>query len=186
MKNSIRTIALGGGCFWCTEAVFKILKGITAVKPGYAGGTTKDPTYEQVSSGATGHAEVVYLEYDPEQIDFRDILTVFFASHDPSVRDRQGGDVGTQYRSAIFYETPEQKTEIDNFIKELNSAAASGQPIVTEVAPLTHFYPAELYHQNYFAKHGTATYCQLVINPKLEKVQKQFANLLKTNKENNG
>ena len=168
----------GGGCFWCTEAVFKTLKGVSAVKPGYAGGSKKDATYEKVSSGKTGHAEVTYIEYDPAIISYRDLLTVFFASHDPTTINGQGNDIGPQYRSVIFYTTESQKTEAEKFIKDLN-AEKLGPPVVSEVEPFKEFYEAEDYHKNYYANNKNAPYCQIIINPKLEKVQKQFANLLK-------
>ncbi len=171
----------GGGCFWCTEAVFKMLKGVSSVLPGYAGGTVENPTYAQVSAGNTGHAEVVQIEYDPSQVSYRSLLTVFFGSHDPTTRNRQGNDVGTQYRSAIFYTTLGQKADAEKCIEEINASSTSGAPIVTEVVPLTTFYIAEDYHKNYFASHPGNPYCELVINPKLEKVQKQFAELLNTN-----
>lgn len=170
----------GGGCFWCTEAVFKMLKGVSKVLPGYAGGTTPNPTYDQVSMGNTGHAEVVYIEYDPAQVAYTTLLTIFFASHDPTTLNRQGNDVGTQYRSAIFSTTPEQATEAQTFIANLNASSTEGSKIVTTVEPLTKFHEAENYHHDYFAAHPDAAYCQLVINPKLEKVQKQFGELLKT------
>jgi peptide-methionine (S)-S-oxide reductase len=176
----IEKAVFGGGCFWCTEAVFKMLKGVSKVLPGYAGGTVPNPTYEQVSAGNTGHAEVIYIEYDPEQVKYRDLLTVFFGSHDPTTINRQGDDVGEQYRSVIFYTTPEQKEEAENFIKEINNSNLSGSPVVTTVEPLKEFYEAEDYHKDYFAKNKNAPYCQVVINPKLEKVQKQFAELLNT------
>lgn len=177
-----REIAVfGGGCFWCTEAVFKTLKGVVSVEPGYAGGHTENPTYEQVVTGETGHAEVTRVEYDPSQIRYRDLMTVFFASHDPSSINRQGNDVGTQYRSAIFYTTPKQKDEAEAMIAELDAASPEGGPIVTEVTPLEKFWPAENYHRDYFAHHKDQAYCQLVINPKLEKIQKEFADLLVTN-----
>ncbi|HVS79631.1 MAG TPA: peptide-methionine (S)-S-oxide reductase MsrA [Candidatus Paceibacterota bacterium] len=169
----------GGGCFWCTEAVFKAIKGVTAVCPGYAGGTKKNPTYEEVSSGNTGHAEVVEVEYDPGLVDYDTLLTIFFASHDPTSLNRQDADVGTQYRSAIFYTTPEQKEKAERFINDLNASSETGRRIVTEVVPLDKFYEAEDYHKNYFANHPEAPYCQLVINPKLEKVQAKYADLLK-------
>ena len=168
----------GGGCFWCTEAVFKMLKGVDRVEPGYAGGRTKNPSYEQVSGGETGHAEVIWIEYDPAVIQYRDLLTVFFASHDPTTLNRQGNDVGTQYRSVIFFSNPEQQKQATTFIAELNSTSTDGNKIVTEVEPLENYYPAESYHQDYFTNHKEATYCQLVINPKLEKIQKKFAELL--------
>ena len=175
----METIVFGGGCFWCTEAVFGMLKGVASVEPGYAGGETPDPTYEQVSTGTTGHAEVIKIAYNPAQIGLQDLLTVFFATHDPTTLNRQGADVGTQYRSAIFYLTPEQKAEAERFIAELSASSTEGGPILTEVAPLTKFYPAEDYHKNYFESHPERAYCQVVINPKVEKVQARFAELLK-------
>jgi peptide-methionine (S)-S-oxide reductase len=142
------------------------------------GGTVPNPTYDQVCGGTTGHAEVTRVEFDPSQIDFTDLLKVFFGSHDPTTLNRQGNDVGTQYRSAIFYTTPEQKRKAEEFIAEINASNALGKPIVTEVVPFTNFYEAEDYHRDYFAHHPDAAYCELVINPKLEKVQKDFAELL--------
>ncbi len=175
------TAVFGGGCFWCTEAVFKMLKGVSSVLPGYTGGTTKNPTYEQVSTGTTGHTESVKVEFDPTKVQYKTLLTIFFASHDPTTLNRQGNDVGTQYKSAIFYTTPEQKKISEDFIKELNSSTKEGKPVVTEVLPLDVFYVAENYHQDYYAKNPDAAYCQLVISPKLEKVQKEYADLLKDN-----
>jgi peptide-methionine (S)-S-oxide reductase len=172
-------IIFGGGCFWCTEAVFKMIKGVQSVKPGYSGGTIPNPTYEQVCGGTTGHAEAVSVEYDPELVKFRDLLTVFFGSHDPTTKNRQGNDVGTQYRSVIFYTTNEQKIETENFIKEINSSSSEGRQIVTELEPLTTFYEAENYHHDYFEKNPGNPYCEVIINPKLDKVQKQFASLIK-------
>lgn len=172
----------GGGCFWCTEAVFKMLKGVKSVTPGYAGGSTSSPqaapTYAEVCSGKTGHAEVVRIEFDPAQIAFRDLLTVFFATHNPTTPNQQGADVGTQYRSTILYTSDEQEREAETFIKELNASSEMGAPIVTEVKPLTQFFEAEDYHKDYYAKNPSNPYCQVVINPKLEKVQEKFARLL--------
>ncbi|MSU56325.1 MAG: peptide-methionine (S)-S-oxide reductase [Candidatus Taylorbacteria bacterium] len=170
----------GGGCFWCTEAIFKMLKGVFSVLPGYAGGTSSHPTYEQVSSGSTGHAEVIKIVFDPAQVRFQDLLTVFFASHDPTTVNRQGNDIGTQYRSVIFYTTKEQRKEGEDFISSLNASAKEGSTIATELVPLTEFFEAENYHRDYFATHQGNPYCELVINPKLEKVQQKFAELLKT------
>ena len=178
-KNILEKVAFGGGCFWCTEAVFKSIKGISKVLPGYAGGHTENPTYDQVCTGRTGHAEVVYLEYNPAQVNFKDLLTVFFGSHDPTTKDRQGNDVGSQYRSVIFFTTEDQRQEIEKFIEELNSSNSFGEPIVTGIEMLAKFYEAENYHKDYFANHKNAPYCELIINPKLEKVQKNFSNLLK-------
>jgi peptide-methionine (S)-S-oxide reductase len=171
----------GGGCFWCTEAVFKMLKGVIAVAPGYAGGTKPNPTYDEVCGGTTGHAEVIRIEYDPAQVTFRTLMTVFFATHDPTTVNRQGNDVGTQYRSAIFYTTPAQKEEAEAFIKEVDESSKEGNPVVTEVKPLAEFYEAENYHKDYFARNPDQAYCNLIISPKVEKVQKQFAELLATN-----
>ena len=161
----------GGGCFWCTEAVFKMLKGVTTVLPGYSGGSIENPTYEQVSSGNTGHAEVIYIEFDPTLVKYETLLTVFFGSHDPTTLNRQGNDVGTQYRSAVFYTTPEQKENAEKIVKGIDGA-------VTEIVPLDKFYKAESYHEDYYARNKDAPYCQVIINPKLEKVQRKFADLL--------
>ena len=163
----------GGGCFWCTEAVFKMMKGVVGVEPGYSGGTVEHPTYEQVSSGQTGHAEVTRVEYDPKLVRYEDLLTVFFGSHDPTTLNRQGHDVGPQYRSAIFYTTPEQRRAAAAAIADIDGA-------VTEIVPLEKFYPAEDYHKNFYERNQGESYCRIVINPKLEKVKKKFASLLKT------
>lgn len=172
------TAVFGGGCFWCTEAVFKMLKGVSGVLPGYSGGTVPNPTYDQVCGGTTGHAECTQVEFDPAVISYRDLLTVFFGSHDPTTLNRQGADVGTQYRSVIFYTTPEQKEVAEKFIQEINESNAEGKPVVTEVIPLDVFYVAENYHQDYYARNKDEGYCEIVINPKLEKVVKNFGNLL--------
>ncbi len=177
------TAVFGGGCFWCTEAVFKMLRGVLRVSSGYAGGSVANPSYEQVSGGRTGHAEVIKLEYDPSEITYRDLLTVFFASHDPTTLNRQGNDVGPQYRSIILTTNEAQKAEAEQFIAELNVSTRAGTPITTEVAPLTEFYPAEAYHQDYYANNPSNRYCELVINPKLEKVQQRFDQLLKTHEK---
>lgn len=172
------TAVFGGGCFWCTEAVFKMMKGVSSIVPGYAGGTVPDPTYEQVSTGTTGHAECVKIVYDPALVRYHDLLTVFFGSHDPTTLNRQGPDTGPQYRSVIFYTTPEQKAEAEQCLADINASNQMGAPTVTELQPLTVFYEAENYHHDYFANHPDNPYCEVVINPKLEKVQKQFADLL--------
>jgi peptide-methionine (S)-S-oxide reductase len=156
-----------------------MLKGIISVEPGYSGGTVKNPSYEQVSGGGTGHAEVIQIKYDSEIISLNDILTVFFASHDPTTKNRQGNDVGEQYRSVIFYTTDGQKKMVEAFIEELNNSSEKGAPIVTETEKLETFYPAEDYHKNYYERNQGQAYCQVVINPKLAKVQEKFANLLK-------
>lgn len=181
MDNTKKEIVVfGGGCFWCTEAVFEELRGVISVLPGYAGGTIPNPTYEQVCTGKTGHAEVIQVEYDPAEIRFRDLLTVFFATHDPTTPNRQGNDVGTQYRSAVFYTTAEQKKEAEDFIAGINVSSLNRAQTATEVEPLEKFYPAEQYHRDYYEKNKSQPYCQIVINPKLEKVQKEFAALLKS------
>ena len=174
------TAIFAGGCFWCTEAIFENLRGVASVMPGYAGGTVANPTYEQVCTDATGHAEAIRIEFDPSQISFRDLLTVFFATHDPTTPNRQGNDVGTQYRSAIFYTTAGQRDESKKFIGELEASDPGGRPIVTEVVEWDGaFYDAEAYHREYYKKNPNAGYCQLIIEPKVEELQKQFAELLK-------
>ncbi|MDE2078838.1 MAG: peptide-methionine (S)-S-oxide reductase MsrA [Patescibacteria group bacterium] len=178
MKSKIAVF--GGGCFWCTEAVFKMLRGVSSVEPGYAGGHTENPTYYQVSNGDTGHAEVIKIEYDPAQVAYRDLLTVFFATHDATQVNRQGNDVGTQYRSLILYADDEQKKEAGAFIAELDASAKEGAPIATELAPFTKFYPAEPEHLDYYARNREQGYCQLIIAPKLQKAQERFAEFLKT------
>ncbi len=179
MQNSVAVF--GGGCFWCMEAVFKMLLGVTSVAPGYAGGITVNPTYADVSSGRTGHAEVVRIEYDPAHIKYTDLLSVFFGSHDPTTMNRQDADVGTQYRSVIFTTTAEQERDATAFIKDANASSTMGDPIVTKVVPLDKFYPAEEYHKDYFARNPEQMYCSIVINPKLEKVKAHFAALLREN-----
>ncbi len=170
---------LGGGCFWCTEAVFNLIRGVEKVESGYAGGTLENPTYEQVSTGRTGHAEVVQISFNPEVISFKEILDIFFSSHDPTTLNRQGNDVGTQYRSVIFYHTQKQKTEAEQIINELSESKTWKAPIVTKVEPFKVFYKAEEYHQNYFAHHPNQAYCQFVIAPKIEKLQKYYLPKLK-------
>ena len=170
----------GGGCFWCTEAVFDELRGVKSVMPGYAGGSTKNPTYEEVCGGRTGHAEVIKIDFNPGEIAFKDLLTVFFATHDPTTLNRQGNDVGTQYRSVILYANEEQKREAEAFIKELNDSKSFGQPVVTTLEPLGEFYEAEDYHQKYYANNPYQPYCQYMIPPKLNKLHKQFGALLKS------
>lgn len=171
------TIVFGGGCFWCTEAVFKNLNGVRDVMPGYAGGHVANPTYAEVCAGTTGHAEAVRIAYDPGAIALRDLLTVFFATHDATQVNRQGNDVGTQYRSSIFYTTDAQREAAEAFIRELE-ASAHGDPIATTVEPLDIFYEAEDYHRDYYARNSGASYCQIIIAPKLQKVQQEFARLL--------
>lgn len=173
------TITLGGGCFWCIEAVFLNLNGVESVTSGYMGGKISKPTYREVCSGLTGHAEVVQVKYDPGVVSFEEILEVFFTVHDPTTLNRQGNDVGTQYRSAIFYHTPQQKTTAERIIQELNQSGAWSNPIVTEVSPAVEFYRAEDYHQNYYNNNTQAGYCQYVIQPKLDKFKKVFAKKVK-------
>jgi peptide-methionine (S)-S-oxide reductase len=173
-----RTAVFGGGCFWCTEAVFRRLRGVLDVQPGYAGGHVEHPTYEEVSSGTTGHAEVIRFEFDPALIRYDDLLDVFFATHDPTTADRQGNDVGPQYRSVIFSVDEEQRDAAREFIEKLNRSSEYGAPIVTTVQPLDRFWSAEDYHKKYYETHRGDPYCQIVINPKLEKVQQKFHQLL--------
>ncbi|MDE1975272.1 MAG: peptide-methionine (S)-S-oxide reductase MsrA [Patescibacteria group bacterium] len=168
----------GGGCFWCTEAIFERLKGVKSVVPGYTGGTLENPTYEQVSAGNTGHIESIKIVFDPSVVSYEDLLAVFFNTHDPTTRNRQGNDVGTQYRSAVFYSNDEQRTKVEALIKELNDSHAYDKPVVTEVLPLDKFYEAEDYHKRYYDNNSAEPYCQLVIAPKLEKLQKRFADLI--------
>jgi peptide-methionine (S)-S-oxide reductase len=176
-KNEVAVFA--GGCFWCTEAVFDELRGVHAVVSGYAGGTTENPTYDQVCGGRTGHAEAIRIEFDPAEIAFRDLMTVFFATHDPTTLNRQGNDVGTQYRSAILYSNEDQKRAATAFIKELDDAKTFKNSIVTTVEPLTKFYPAEGFHQKFYSNNPYQPYCQYIIPPKLNKLHKQFSQLLK-------
>jgi len=166
---------LGGGCFWCVEAVFVEARGVDKVESGYTGGHVKDPTYRQVCADTTGHAEVVQITFDPKVITYREILQIFFASHDPTTLNRQGADAGSQYRSAIFYHSPEQKRMAEELIKELDAEGIWPRPIVTQVVPSEKFYPAEDYHQNYFRDNPGQPYCQAVVAPKVAKFRKQFA-----------
>lgn len=183
-NGETREIAVfGGGCFWCTEAVFKMLKGVYSVEPGYFGGSTENPTYEEVCSGDTGHVECVKVEFNPKIISYKDLLKVFFGSHDPTTLDRQGNDIGTQYASVIFYSNDKQKKDAESFIKRLNTSNKNGKMIVTKIRPLDRFCVAENYHRDYYERNRGAPYCELIINPKLEKVQKQLETLLKTHKK---
>ena len=169
----------GGGCFWCTEAVFTQVKGVLSVMPGYAGGKVEKPTYEQVSSGNTGHAEGIKVEFDPAQVSYRDLLGIFFGTHNPTTMNRQGGDVGEQYRSIVLTTSDQQASAANEFIAELNTAGDFGAPIVTKVEPLKEFYEAEEYHRNYYANNPEAGYCQAIINPKLAKFRAKYAHLLR-------
>ena len=177
--GGLRTATLGGGCFWCLEAYFEELAGVQRVESGYAGGEVADPTYKQVCSGDTGHAEVVQVTYDPRRIGYEEILTVFFGTHDPTTPNRQGADVGTQYRSIILYADEEQRRAAEALIRELEREKVFPRPIVTELAPLEAFYPAEEHHQEYFARNPGQPYCQFVIAPKLEKFRERFRDKLK-------
>jgi len=170
---------LGGGCFWCLEAVFDELRGVESVESGYMGGATGNPTYEQVCSGKTGHAEVVQVTFDPTEVSFKEILEVFFVIHDPTTLNRQGNDVGTQYRSAIFYHSAEQKSQAEKVIKNLNDGHIWDSPIVTELAPAQTFYRAEGYHQDYFLRNPAQPYCMFVVAPKVAKLRKEFLGKLK-------
>lgn len=180
IPDGMEMITLGGGCFWCTEAVFQRLNGVEKVVSGYAGGIIKHPTYRQICTGTTGHAEVVQVYYNPEKISLVEILEVFWATHDPTTLNRQGADVGPQYRSAIFYTQESQKEVAQQLKKELNEAGVFEQPIVTEITAFSNFYPAEDYHQEYFNLNGIQPYCQFVIKPKVEKLKKHFAEKLKS------
>lgn len=178
-QSNKEVAVVANGCFWCTEAVFKRLKGVLSVVPGYTGGNIANPTYEQVCNGNTNHAEAIKIEYDPALISYDDLLAVFFNTHDPTTLNRQGNDVGTQYRSALFYANPEQKQKAEALVKELNEKKAYDKPVVTVVEPLTVFYEAEDYHHDYYDTHKNAAYCALVIAPKLDKLEKRFSALLK-------
>ncbi len=177
----IESAIFGGGCFWCTEAVFRMLKGVSSVTPGYSGGIKPNPTYEEVCNGNTGHAEVIKIDFDSSKISFEDLLTVFFATHDATTLNRQGNDVGTQYRSVIFYTNDKQKKEAGKFINEINESSREGKNVVTEIKPLNEFYEAESYHKDYYKKNSNQPYCEIIINPKLEKVQQKFSNLIENN-----
>jgi peptide-methionine (S)-S-oxide reductase len=170
---------LGGGCFWCLEAVYQELRGVEKVESGYSGGDVPNPTYRQVCSETTGHAEVVQVAFDPDLVSYRDILEVYFTIHDPTTLNRQGADVGTQYRSVIFYHTEEQKRTAEEVISEIEAEGIWNNPIVTEVVPLDEFYVAEDYHQNYFRNNGFQPYCQVIIAPKVAKFRKQHLERLK-------
>jgi peptide-methionine (S)-S-oxide reductase len=173
-KANREVATLAGGCFWCLEAVFKEVKGIDKVVSGYSGGTVANPTYAQVCSGATGHAESVQLTYDPKKVSFREILAIFFSVHDPTTLNRQGADVGTQYRSVIFCHNDKQKAEAEEAIRQLNASYSWGAPVVTRVEPFKNFYPAEEYHQDYYTRNPEQPYCSVVIAPKLDKFRKKY------------
>lgn len=174
---------LGAGCFWCVEAIYQRLEGVEKVESGYSGGNVKNPSYEQVCTGRTGHAEVIQLTFDPKKISYKELLEVFFRTHDPTTLNRQGNDVGTQYRSVIFYHTDEQRKIAEQVKKETEQAKIWDDPIVTEISPFTAFYKAEEYHQNYYNQNSYKPYCMLVINPKLNKFRKEFGGKLKKEKQ---
>ncbi len=178
-QDSLETATFAAGCFWCVEAVFQELKGVISVKSGYMGGKVKNPTYKEICTGLTGHAEVCQIVYDPKIIQYKDLLEAFWQSHDPTTLNRQGADVGTQYRSAIFYHSVEQKNAAEFYKEQLNTENAFGKPVVTEISELAEFYVAEDYHQNYYNQNGDAPYCQFVIAPKLEKFRKAFSEKIK-------
>lgn len=170
---------LAGGCFWCTEAAFQEVEGVESVVPGYSGGIKPAPTYEEVSTGRTGHAESVQVTFDPSVISYREILEIFFSIHDPTTPNRQGADVGTQYRSAIFYQNDGQKETAEEVVDELNRSRVWDKSIVTQIAPFQHFYPAEEYHRNYFSRHPGLAYCQVVVAPKINKLRLRWSTKLK-------
>jgi len=176
---AMKKATFAGGCFWCTEAVYKEIRGVGAVTSGYIGGKVPNPTYKQVCTGQTGHAEAVEIEYDPAQVDYAKLLEVFFSTHDPTTKNRQGADVGTQYRSSVFYHDDEQKRIAEEVIAKLDQAKVFPARIVTEVVEASKFYPAEQYHQDYFANNPFQPYCQAVVAPKVEKVKKAFKDILK-------
>ncbi|HVF45327.1 MAG TPA: peptide-methionine (S)-S-oxide reductase MsrA [Pyrinomonadaceae bacterium] len=178
-ERSTQLATLAGGCFWCLEAVYKELRGVSRVVSGYAGGHVESPTYREVCDGTTGHAEVVQITFDPSAVSYKGLLEVFFTIHDPTTLNRQGGDVGTQYRSAVFYHTPEQRETAEQVIAEMTAERVWDSPIVTEVAPLDKFYPAEDYHQDYFEKNPAQPYCRAVVAPKVSKFRKLFLERLK-------
>ncbi|ULH15914.1 peptide-methionine (S)-S-oxide reductase MsrA [Deinococcus sp. KNUC1210] len=175
-----QTVIVAGGCFWCTEAVFLDLNGVQKVESGYIGGTVPNPTYEQVCTGRTGHAEAIRVTFDPALVSRRDLLGIFFATHDPTQLNRQGHDVGTQYRSAVFYQSDEEKQEAQSLIDELTRDQVFDAPIVTTLEPATSFYSAEAYHQNYYAQNKLQPYCMAVITPKVSKFRKQFSDRLRS------
>jgi methionine-S-sulfoxide reductase len=179
--SNLDTATFGGGCFWCIETIFQDLKGVEKVESGYSGGSTKNPTYEQVCTGTTGHAEVIQLTFDPAVISFEQILTVFFHVHDPTTLNRQGADVGTQYRSVIFYNSPAQKETAEKVIADITASKLWDDPVVTEVSMLGDYYKAEDYHQDYYNNNPEKSYCSFVISPKVKKFYKEFPHLLKQN-----
>lgn len=179
VKEGMEVATFAGGCFWCTEAVFLEIKGVEKVVSGYIGGKTKNPTYKDICTGETGHAEAIQITFDPNEVAYEDLLEVFFATHDPTTLNRQGADVGTQYRSEIFYHSEAQKTKAENYIQLLEKEKLYDKKVVTKVSSATIFYPAEEYHQNYYNQNSSQGYCQMVIAPKLEKLHKYYKSKLK-------
>jgi len=179
MAQKTEIVVFGGGCFWCTEAIFKMLRGVISVTPGYAGGAMKNPSYYDVTGGDTGHAEVIRIEFDPTVIPYHDLLDIFWHTHDPTSLNRQGADVGTQYRSAVFYTTPEQKETTQKSLEELKKSGNFKNGIVTDVKPLGTFYEAEDYHKNYYEKNSFEPYCRIVIDPKLKHLREKYSDKLK-------
>lgn len=177
-SKNVELATFGAGCFWCTEAIFRAVRGVTKVVAGYAGGTTESPTYAQVSSGHTGHAEVAQISFDPSTVSFAQLVEIFFLTHNPTTRNRQGNDIGSQYRSVIFFQTPAQQTIAHSVKNQLEEDKIFDSEIVTEIEPLTKFWPAENYHQQYYANNPNAPYCQAVIDPKIAKLRQKFAGLL--------
>jgi peptide-methionine (S)-S-oxide reductase len=178
-QKNMDTATFGAGCFWCVEAIFQEVEGVISVASGYEGGRIGNPTYKEVCSGLTGHAEVIQIIYDPAKVSYKDLLEVFWQVHDPTTKDRQGNDAGTQYRSVIFYHTEEQKALAEKYKKELDASGAWNKPVVTEISPATKFYKAEDYHQNYYKLNGSQPYCTFVVRPKIEKFRKVFKDKLK-------
>jgi peptide-methionine (S)-S-oxide reductase len=177
--SKVELATFGAGCFWCTEAVFQNVKGVSKAVSGYAGGKVKNPTYREICTGLTGHAEVTQITFDPSKVSFEELLEVFWNTHDPTTLNRQGADEGTQYRSVVFYHTDEQRKAAENYKSQLEASKVFKNPIVTEISPLPDYYPAENYHQNYFDLNPNQSYCQYVVRPKVEKFKKQFHSKLK-------
>lgn len=180
MAQQLQTATFASGCFWCTEAIFKQLRGVFLVVSGYTGGKTKNPTNETVSTGTTGHAEAIQMQFDPSVVAYEQLVSVFFLTHDPTTRNRQGNDIGEDYRSAIFFHTPDQQRAANKVLAEITTAGVYSLPIVTEIVPFSQFFPAEQDHQNFFEKNPEQPYCQVIIGPKVAKFRKRFSDLLKS------
>lgn len=179
-NGELHTATLAGGCFWCSEAVFQRVKGVEQVKPGFTGGHIKNPPYREVVTGRTGHAEAIEIRFDPEKISYEELLMIFFSTHDPTTLNRQQNDVGTQYRSAVFYHTDEQKKTAEKVVKELTQDEVFTDPIVTEITPASEFYEAEIEHENYYNRNRSQPYCQVIIDPKVQKLRAKFSEKLKS------